>query len=87
MLGCPREIFCRERPSEGQKPRLSWGDVAKKNFGSQALGMPFATDLAGTGLMEALSVVNPETASVGQRGNPSRVPAVSTYIDKLTGVV
>lgn len=35
--------------------------------------MPFATDLAGTGLMEALSVVNPETASIGQYKPPSAV--------------
>ena len=47
--------------------------MARKNFGNQALGMPFATDLAGTGLMEGLSVVNPETASIGQYKPPSAV--------------
>ena len=49
--------------------------------------MPFATDLAGTGLMEGLSVVNPEAASVGQRGTPPEFRRPSMYIDKLTGVV
>ena len=47
--------------------------------------MPFATDLAGTGLMEALSVVNPETASVGQRGTPPEFRSYQRTLTNLQG--
>ena len=68
------EISCRAALSESLKVRLSWGDALKRNLGIQAHRVPLHPDLACTGSVEALSVVNPEVASVGQAA-PSQVPA------------
>ena len=71
MLGCPRKISCRAAPSESQKPRLSCYDVARKNFGNQALRTLIGPDLAGTGDWEGISQVIAEAASVNQEAPPS----------------
>ena len=70
VWGCLRKISCAEAPPEDQKPRLSWDDVARRNLGNQERNAPFPPDLAGTGRIEGLSVVNAETASIGQYQTP-----------------